>query len=128
MRSILIAILLLAGFAYAIWAREARAVAPTVPAWAKAYHNCGTFGATDDDCDPPKHGALYAFCDTEWAEVCDQKALMLKDVCEETVRMYGDGSDRFSCAVVDDATRDAYMSTVDRDVYERTIEAWAAGR
>ena len=57
-----------------------RAVAPTVPAWAKAYHNCGTFGATDDDCDPPKHGALYAFCDTEWAEVCDQKALMLKDV------------------------------------------------
>ena len=98
MRSVLIATLLLAGLAWAIGVREARA------------------------------GDLYAFCDTEWPEICDQHALMLKDVCEQTVEIYGDESGRFSCAVVDDATRDAYMSTLDRDVYERTIEAWAAGR
>ena len=73
-------------------------------------------------------GELYAFCDTDWPEVCNQKVLMLKDACEQTVEVYGNGSDRFSCAVVDDATRDAYMRTVDRDVYERTVEAWAAGR
>ena len=76
----------------------------------------------------PAKGELYAFCDTDWPEVCDQKALMLKDVCEMTVETYGGGDGRFSCAVVDHATRDAYMKSVDRDVYERTIEAWAAGR
>jgi hypothetical protein len=81
-------------------------------------------GAAEDEI----RGDLYAFCDTDWAEICDQKALMLKDVCEETVREWTDGSDRFSCAVVDDSTRNVYMSTVDRDVYERTIEAWIAGR
>ena len=101
---------------------------PEVPAWAKAYHICGTFGATADDCDPPKIGELYAFCNAEWKEVCNQKVLMLKDTCEQTVEMYGGGDSRFSCAAVDDATRDAYMRTVDRDVYERTVEAWAAGR
>jgi len=75
-------------------------------------------------------GDLYAFCDSdaEKYEICNQSALMLKDVCEETVRVYTDSSDRFSCAQVDDATRDAYMQSVERDVYERTIEAWEAGR
>jgi hypothetical protein len=73
-------------------------------------------------------GQLWAFCDTEWAEVCNQDALMLKDVCEATVQMYDDGSDRFSCAVVDDATRDAYLAKVEPDVREKTIKAWREGR
>ena len=128
MRSVILAIILLAAFAWAILARETRAGEPDVPAWGKAYHTCGTFGATDDDCDPPKSGSLYAFCDTDWPEVCNQKVLMLKDACEQTVELYGGGDPRFSCAVVDDATRDAYLETLDPDMRERTVEAWAAGR
>ena len=99
--SILIAILMLAGLAVAIWAREAHA---------------------------ETSGDLYALCDSDWTEPCNTKALMLKDVCEDTIRVYTDGSPRFSCAAVNAETRDAYMKTVTRDVYERTIEAWAAGR
>ena len=101
---------------------------PDVPAWGKAYHTCGTFGATDDDCVPPKRGKLYAFCDTEWAEVCNQNVLMLRDVCEQTVEMYGGGDPRFSCAAVDDATRDAYLEMPEPDIREKTFQAWAAGR
>jgi len=73
-------------------------------------------------------GSLYAFCDSDWPEICDQKALMLKDVCEETVREWTDGSDRFSCAVVDDATRDAYLSTLEPRIREKTLRAWRDGR
>jgi hypothetical protein len=82
----------------------------------------------DDDCDYPKNGGLYALCDAEGSAPCNTLALMLKDVCEDTVRTYGDGSDRFSCAVVDDATRDAYMRSVNPDVRERTVQAWREGR
>ena len=81
-------------------------------------------GAAEDEI----RGDLYAFCDTDWAEICDQKALMLKDVCEETVREWTDGSDRFSCAVVDDATRDAYLSTLEPRIREKTLRAWRDGR
>ena len=106
-----------------------RAYAQDVPAWAKAYHTCGTPGATADDCDPPKRGNLYAFCDSEQtADICDQHVLVLKDVCEETVWEWTDGSDRFSCAVVDDATRDAYLDTLEPDVRENTFRAWREGR
>jgi len=105
-----------------------RAYAQDVPAWAKAYHTCGMPGATADDCDPPKRGDLYSFCDSDWKEVCDQDVLMLKDVCEETVREWTDGSDRFSCAVVDDATRDAYLDTLEPEIRENTFEAWREGR
>jgi hypothetical protein len=73
-------------------------------------------------------GDLYAFCDTSWPDVCDQQALMLQDVCAETVRTYGDGSDRFSCAVVDAATRDAYLDTLEPDIREKTFQAWREGR
>jgi hypothetical protein len=128
MRSILIAIIMITGLAFAVWTREAHSQTSDVPAWAKAYHNCGTFGATADDCDYPKNGGLYALCDAEGSAPCNTLALMLKDVCEDTVRTYGDGSDRFSCAVVDDATRDAYMRSVNPDVRERTVQAWREGR
>jgi hypothetical protein len=103
MRSVLFAILMIAALAYVVWTREARAqyVGPA---------------------------NLYAFCDIELKEPCNTKALMLKDVCEDTIRTWTDGSARFSCAPVNAMTRDVYMSTVDRDVYERTIEAWVAGR
>ena len=101
MRSILIAILMLAGFALAVLTREAHAQ----PA-----------------------GDLYAFCDAEWKEPCNERALMLKDVCEDTIRTWTDGSPRFSCAPVNAATRDAYLETVDPDVRENTFRAWREGR
>lgn len=73
-------------------------------------------------------GDLYAFCDTDWTDVCDQQALMLKDVCEDTVRTYSDGSDKLSCAVVDATTRDAYLETLEPDIREKTFQAWREGR
>ena len=101
MRSVIVAIILLAGFAFAIWAREAHA---------------------------GQDGDLYAFCDGQLPTQCNERALMLKDVCETTLRYYTDGPPRFWCYRVDQAAIEAYLKTVDRDVYERTIEAWRAGR
>lgn len=75
--------------------------------------------ATDD---------LYAFCDSTWRSPCNELALMLKDVCEDTIRTWTNGSSRFSCAPVNAATRDAYLESVERDVREKTIQAWKAGR
>ena len=101
MRSTIIAIIMLAGFAFAIIDREAHAE----PA-----------------------GDLYAFCDSTWAAPCNERALMLKDVCEDTIRTWTDGSERFTCAPVNAATRDAYLETVDPDVRENTFRAWREGR
>lgn len=102
MPSVLIAILMLAGLALAVLTREAHAE----PA-----------------------GDLYAFCDAEWKEPCATKALMLKDVCEDTIRTYGDDQwERFWCARVDAATRDAYLGMVEPDVRENTFRAWREGR
>ena len=154
MRSVLIAITMLAALLYVVWSREARAdstsvfapiIAQTpnwngwvktgqrasetgVPAWAKAYHTCGTFGATDDDCDPSKHGDLYAFCDAELTDPCDTLHLMVKDVCAETIRELTDGSARFSCALADAATRDAYLASLEPDKLANTFRAWGEGR
>ena len=73
-------------------------------------------------------GHLYAFCDSTWKSPCNERALMLKDVCEDTIRTWTDGSERFSCAPVNAATRDAYLETVDPDVRENTFRAWREGR
>ena len=73
-------------------------------------------------------GDLYAFCDSTWATQCNKRALMLKDVCEETLREWTDGSPRFWCFRVPDAARDAYLRTVDPQVREKTFEAWREGR
>ena len=73
-------------------------------------------------------GDLYAFCDAEWATQCDERALMLRGVCEDTLREWTDGSSRFWCFRVDGATRDAYLRTVEPRVREKTIEAWREGR
>ena len=115
MRSVLIAIAMLAALLYAILTREAPADEFSAPAWAKAYHTCGTFGATVGDCDPPKRGDLFAFCDAEQTDPCDTLHLMVKDVCAETIRELTDGSARFSCALADAATRDAYLRTLESD-------------
>ena len=146
MRSVLIAITMLAAYAVAIYATQTRAGPiigpppgpshevraligePDVPAWAKAYHTCGTFGATADDCDPPKPGDLYAFCDAEQTDPCDTLHLMVKDVCAETIRELTDRSARFSCAPVNAATRDAYLRMLDPDKLANTFRAWREGR
>jgi hypothetical protein len=73
-------------------------------------------------------GDLYAFCDSTWAENCDIHALMLKDVCETTVRDYTDNSPRFWCALVDGVTRDAYLETLEPQIREKTFKAWREGR
>jgi hypothetical protein len=73
-------------------------------------------------------GDLYAFCDSTWATQCNERVLMLKDVCDETLRTYTDGSKRFWCYRVDAASRDAYLSTLDPDVREKTFDAWREGR
>jgi hypothetical protein len=72
-------------------------------------------------------GDLYALWDAVegTGNISD---LMLKDVCEDTVRAYGDGSKRFSCVLVDTATCDAYLSTLDLAERERTFKAWREGR
>lgn len=73
-------------------------------------------------------GGLYAFCDAEWKEPCATKALMLKDVCEDTIRTYTDGSKRFSCAPVNAETRDAYLKMIEPYVRDETFQAWREGR
>jgi len=73
-------------------------------------------------------GDLYAFCDATWETQCNERALMLKDVCEETLREWTDGSPRFWCFRVPDAARDAYLRTVEPKVREKTFEAWREGR
>jgi hypothetical protein len=99
--SVLIATLMIIGLAFAVWTREAH-VQPA--------------------------GNLYSFCDAERKDACNPHALMLKDVCEATVRSYTDGSDRFSCGLVDAATRDAYLRTLDWRVFKETLRAWREGR
>jgi hypothetical protein len=128
MKSVLAAIIMLAALLYVVWSREARTDEFSTPAWAKAYHTCGTFGATVGDCDPPKTGALFAFCDAEQTDPCDTLHLMVKDVCAETIRELTDGSARFSCALADVATRDAYLATLEPDKLANTFRAWGEGR
>ena len=175
MKSVLFAITMLAAYAVAIYATQTRAgpiigpgpgpshgvralaAEPDVPAWAKAYHTCGTFGATDDDCDLPaasiltptikqlldwkpsgypttvrsypiNRGDLFSFCDAEATDPCDTLHLMVKDVCADTIRELTDGSARFSCALVNAATRDAYLRTLEPDKLANTFRAWGEGR
>ena len=160
MKSVLFAIVAIAALAYVVWTRESHSDEWAAPAWAKAYHTCGTFGATDGDCEPPKtddpispyyhdgyyvnqadpsglpylyrvvpkRGDLYAFCDAEQTDPCDTRALMLKDVCEDTIRTYTDGSARFTCAPVSAAARDAYLATLEPDKLTNTFRAWREGR
>ncbi len=128
MKSVLFAIIAIAALAYVVWSREARTDEFSAPAWAKAYHTSGTFGATDGDCDPPKPGALFAFCDAEQTDPCDTTHLMVKDVCEDTIRELTDGSARFSCAPVNAATRDAYLRTLEPDKLANTFRAWREER
>jgi len=73
-------------------------------------------------------GDLYAFCDKTWSVPCNIRALMLKDVCEDTIRTWTDSSERFRCIRVDPATRDAYLRSVEPRVREKTFEAWREGR
>lgn len=128
MRSVLAAIVMLTALLYVIWSREARTDEWTAPAWAKAYHACGKFGATDGDCVPAKRGDLYAFCDAEQTDPCYTFHLMLKDVCAETIRELTDGSARFTCAPVNAATRDAYLRMLEPDKLANTFRAWREGR
>ncbi len=137
------------------WVRAAYAE-PDIPAWAKAYHTCGTFGATDGDCDPPvilaptgepgqiatwdesgrqlvwrlppKRGDLFSFCDAEASDPCDTLHLMVKDVCVETIRELTDGSARFSCERASFADRDFYLRTLEPDKLANTFRAWREGR
>lgn len=88
----------------------------------------GRYGNGLAPCEPAIVGDLYAFCDAEWSEPCATKALMLKDVCEDTIRTYTDGSKRFSCALVNAATRDAYLKMIEPYVREETFKAWREGR
>jgi hypothetical protein len=120
------------------WSQRARAQNIPPSAWIVPYDDrarANEYGAKYDhgrevgaNLSNETRGDLYAFCDAEWTQPCNTHALMLKDVCEKTLREWTDGSKRFSCAPVNAATRDAYLATVDKDVRERTIEAWAAGR
>lgn len=128
MKSVLAAIIMLAALLYAILTREAPADEFSAPAWAKAHHTCGTFGATVGDCDPPKSGALFAFCDAEQSDPCDTLHLMVRDVCAETIRELTDGSARFTCERVSFAERDAYLDTLEPKIRAKTIDAWKDGR
>ena len=74
------------------------------------------------------HGDLYGFCDSDWKTTCDMEALMLKDVCEQSLQTYAAGDDRFWCVKATPFQRDAYMRKLEPAIREKTIEAWRQGR
>ena len=104
----------------AIVAHKARA-APLVseaPARATTPHE-GVYG---------NHGDLYGFCDSDWKVTCDMEALMLKDVCEQSLQTYAGDDPRFWCAKAAPFQRDAYMRKLEPAIREKTLEAWRHGR